>query len=424
MKSGLLTFVVLASSFSFAQNYKVIHNFSGFPNDGMTTIASVVFDKAGNIYGTTPGGGNQTGCSDLGCGVAYELSPDGQGNWTETILYNFCQNFDGSLCLDGAYPNGLTIDSSGNLYGTTFSGGSGHVYGTGPGVAFELSPPREKGGAWTETVLHNFCSQFSNGSCLDGWVGEVNPLVLDKAGNLYGTTALGGTGHVNGGKGLVFELTRGSSGWKETVLHNFCIQGQGNECPDGYEPNGVNFDGFGNLFGTASYSGDISKLEGGTLFALSPSARGWEYKLLVSLPLNAKPYLPLSPIAFDSAGNLYSTLTSGDDGGVFRIDRESGRASLFKFNGKNGAGPGGVFIDEQRHVLYGATGGGGAYGEGTIYMIDASDRESVVYSSCEQKGCPDGQGPGGIISDLTGDLYGTTEFGGEFGLGVVFEFTR
>ena len=424
-KAGVLVFMVLVCSFSLGQNnFKVIHSFVGFPSDGMLPVSSVILDKAGNIYGTTPGGGNQTGCGDLGCGVAYELSPDGQGNWTETILYNFCQNFDGSLCLDGAYPNGLTIDSSGNLYGTTFSGGSGHVYGTGPGVAFELSPPREKGGAWTETVLHNFCSQFSNGSCLDGWVGEVGPLVLDRSGNLYGTAGLGGVGHVAGGEGIIFRLSLGTQGWEETVLHSFCIRGQGEECLDGYGPGGgLTFDKSGNLYGTTDYSGDINKLEGGTLFMLSPQGNVWKYKLLAVIPPNTKPYLPVSPIAYDAAGNLYSTLTSGGYGGVFRINAKSLRFSIFKFNGSDGAAPGSVYVDQAKNALFGTTGGGGDYGRGTIYEIDATGRESVLYSFCPQQNCTDGDGPGGLVPDAMGNIFGDANLGGADGLGTVFEFT-
>jgi uncharacterized repeat protein (TIGR03803 family) len=423
MKSGLLTFALLVSSLSIAQNYKVIHSFAGYPNDGLSPVRSVIFDKAGNMYGTTPGGGNQTGCGDLGCGVAYELAPDGRGNWTEMILYNFCQNFDGISCLDGAYPNGLTMDTTGNLYGTTFSGGTGQS-GSGAGVAFELSPPSNQGGAWHETVLYNFCSTVFHGSCVDGWVGSVGPLVLDNAGNLYGTAGLGGTGHVTGGEGLVFRLSRGSAGWKERILHNFCTQGQGDECPDGYEPGGgVTFDKSGNLYGTTAYSGNITELQGGTLFELSPEGgTAWKYKSLVTIPTGTEPSQPLSPICFDARGNLYSTLAA-INGGVFRINAKSHKLSIFKFNGSDGAGPSGVYIDNRKNVLYGTTGSGGVYGVGTIYAIDATGQESVLYSFCQQ-GCTDGEAPSGTPApDSQGNLHGTAEFGGEYGPGVIFEFT-
>ena len=402
-------------------DYKVIHSFSGYPNDGQSPVSSIVFDKAGNMYGSTPGGGDQTGCGDLGCGTVYELSPDGHGNWMETVLYNFCSNYNG-LCLDGAYPNGLTIDAAGNLYGTTFSGGSGYVYLTGPGVAFELSPPAQKSGAWTETVLYNFCSDFSNGSCLDGWVGVVKPLVLDEAGDLYGVTALGGTGHVTGGEGLVFKLSRGYAGWEEMILRNFCTQGGVDECPDGYQPNGVTFDQSGNLYGTTGYSGNINKLAGGTLFELTPSMSAWKYHLLATIPPSSKVSNPPAPVSFDSAGNLYGTLAA-TDGGVFRINARTKKTSLFSFNSTDGYEPlGGVYVDNMSKVLYGTALLGGAHGEGTIYAIDSAGHESVLYSFCSQNGCADGRGPWATPTpDGEGNLYGTAQGGGAYGPGVVFQ---
>jgi uncharacterized repeat protein (TIGR03803 family) len=429
---ALFAFAALMCASAAGQNsFKVIHSFSGYPNDGMTTSSSVVFDKLGNMYGATDGGGNQTGCGDFGCGTVYELSPDGQGNWTETILYNFCQNFDGVSCLDGASPNGLTIDSSGNLYGTTYQGGTGQQHVTiGAGIAFELSPPSQQGGVWTETVLHNFCSELSDGACLDGWVGVVGPLVLDKAGNLYGTTALGGTGHVkgepSGGEGVVFKLARGVVGWEETVLHNFCTQGQGDDCPDGYQPGGgLSFSKTGDLYGTTAYSGNINEADGGSLFVLSPNGEGWKYKLLDVIPFNSQLYLPLSPIVFDAAGNLYSSLNAGNNnnGGLFRVDRKTRRVTLFKFDGSDGAGPGNVYIDEKENVLYGTTAGGGPINGGTIYSINAAGQESVLHSFCQQKNCTDGRAGNGLRPDGEGNLYGTSEFGGADGLGDVFEFT-
>lgn len=186
MKSELLIFFLVVSTLSFSQNYKVIHSFSGYPNDGLHPVAPVVFDKAGNMYGTTPGGGSNSCLGDNGCGLIYELSPNHDGSWTESILYNFCANFDGLSCLDGAFPGaGLAIDTSGNLYGITELGGSGDETGNGGGVAFELSPPKQTGGLWTESVLYNFCSNYVNGTCLDGGFGLPTQPVLDSLGNLY-----------------------------------------------------------------------------------------------------------------------------------------------------------------------------------------------------------------------------------------------
>ena len=412
---------LMCASAAGQNNYKVIHSFSGYPNDGMTTSSSVVFDKLGNMYGATDGGGNQTGCGDFGCGTVYELSPDGQGNWTETILYNFCQDWNGVACLDGYSPNGLTMDADGNLYGTTFSGGSGYVYGAGSGVAFELSPPKEKGGAWIETVLYNFCSDFNNGSCVDGWVGFEPPLALDAAGNLYGVAALGGTGHVAGGEGLVFELSRSGDGWKETVLHNFCTQGEGDSCPDGYEPSGVALDHHGDLYATTAYSGNVNSFVGGTLCELVPSGAGWKYQSIANIPANFQPFQPQAPVSFDAAGNLYGTLSS-IYGGVFRIDAKSRKPSLLSFNDSDGVGPHALYIDSRRRAIYGTAAGGGAYQSGTLYTVNDVGHLSVLYNFCQLEKCADGDGPSALAPDASGTLYGTTEFGGSYGLGVIFQY--
>jgi uncharacterized repeat protein (TIGR03803 family) len=415
---------VICASAAGQNNFKVIHSFSGYPNDGLHPVAPVVFDNVGNMYGTSPGGGSNSCDSDNGCGVVYELSPNQDGSRTETILYNFCANFDGLSCLDGAFPGaGLAIDASGNLYGMTELGGTGDEPGNGGGVAFKLSPPTLQGGAWTEAVLYNFCSDFVNNTCLDGGFGLPSQPVLDANGNLYGTTALGGTGHVSRGAGVVFKLSPGSGGWTETVLYNFCSQGQGDECPDGYQPGGgVTFDKSGSLYGTTSYSGNVNSLKGGTLFELSQGGK-WKYKLLASIPANAQPSIPEGPISFDSAGNIYSTLAIVY-GGVFRIDPRTKKLSLFAFNQKDGYEPlGGVYVDSQRAAIYG-TNSGGVNGPGNIFAINADGKETVLYKFCTQPSCTDGSLPWAtLVPDAKGNLYGTTEFGGDYGAGVVFEIT-
>ena len=418
--AGILCAAALGQS-----NYKVIHSFSGYPNDGMHPIRPVIFDKAGSMYGTAPGGGSQTGCGDLGCGVVYELAPDGQGSWTETILYNFCQNFNGLSCLDGAYPTtGLTADALGNFYGMTYGGGTG-LEGEGGGVAFELSPPNSKGGEWSETILYNFCSNYTNSECLDGLVSYPERLVFDHSGNLYGTTVEGGIGHVRLGEGIVFELSPGDEGWTETVLHNFCVEGSGNDCPDGAQPSGgVTFDAVGNLYGTAAYSGDLGKFGGGTLYELSCSGPGWRYQTLASIPTKTQPSVPEGVLSFDSVGNLYGTL-GRVQGGVFRIGAKSKKLSLFKFNGSDGGAPiGGLYINPKTGMGYSTTSGGGTNGGGTVFGINASGHESVLYNFCSQTNCVDGNEPWVMpVPDANGNLYGTTEFGGADNEGVVFEVT-
>jgi uncharacterized repeat protein (TIGR03803 family) len=154
-------------------------------------------DGAGNLYGTTSSGGGN------GRGVVFQVTPDEIGTaWNETVLYSFCSQTN---CADGAGPlAGLIIDSAGNLYGTTTGGGNGDAFLTS-GTAFHLTP-HQTGTAWTETVLYRFCSQTS---CADG-AQPYAGLIMDGAGNLYGTTSRGGNSFGDGEgpqtAGVVFAL--------------------------------------------------------------------------------------------------------------------------------------------------------------------------------------------------------------------------
>src|ERR1700722_7656998 len=166
--------------------------------DGANPVAGLVMDSSGNLYGTAPGGGANYN------GVIFKLAPDG----TETTLYTFCPLAN---CPDGQEPaGGLILDSSGNLYGMTEGGGA-----QGSGTVFELAPNG------TETVLYSFCSRKN---CSDGSF-PVPGLVMDSAGNLYGTTQYGGKG--GNQLGVVFRLAPNGV---EKVLHNFCSQANCADC--------------------------------------------------------------------------------------------------------------------------------------------------------------------------------------------------
>ena len=171
----------------------------------------VIRDASGNLYGTTTFGGANLG-SGQGAGTVFNLAPPAQsgGPWTETVLYNFCS---AALCIDGQNPEaGLIQDAAGNLYGTTYGGGA-HDYGT----VFELAPPSQSGGPWTQTVLYSFCSAAH---CADGELPEAG-LIQDAAGNLYGTTTIGGVNN----QGTVFKLAppaQSGGPWTEAVLYSFC----------------------------------------------------------------------------------------------------------------------------------------------------------------------------------------------------------
>ena len=271
---------------------EVLHSFNG--TGGQYPYAGLVFDAAGNLYGTTSKGGIQ------GAGTIFELSPRQGGGWTERVLHSFGNG------TDGAEPRaGLILDGAGNLYGTTVSGGI-HLdqCGVGCGTVFQLSP--QQGGGWTETLLHSFSYDGMDG------VEPFGGLVFDAAGNLYGTTFGGGihaTCYQGGRCGTVFELSpRQGGGWTETVLHSF-------DGTDGYQPNSaLLIDGTGNLFGMTQ-NGGIHPCFGagcGTVFELSPrQGGGWIETVLHSFNNSPDGYIPEADLVFDGAGNLYGTTLEG-----------------------------------------------------------------------------------------------------------------
>jgi len=346
----------------------VLHSFKGAP-DGQQPEGVLILDVAGNLYGTTEEGGIYGGI--YSGGTVFELSPRQGGGWTETVLHSFGNG------TDGAGPRaGLIFDADGNLYGTTSFGG---IHGAG--TAFELSP--REGGGWTETVLHSFGNGTDGGNPHAG-------LIFDAAGNLYGTTALGGIhGSCGYGCGTVFELSpRQGGGWRETVLHSFNNNGS-----DGYHPRAdLIFDAAGNLYGTTSKGGSYFCYDGrsygcGTVFELSPrQGGGWRETVLHSFDKNElEGYYPYAGLIFDAAGNLYGTTNAG---GV-----PHGAGAVFELSSREGGG-------WTATVLH-------TFGNGT----DGTRPES------------------GLIFDAAGNLYGTTVRGGIhtglclYGCGTVFELT-
>jgi uncharacterized repeat protein (TIGR03803 family) len=262
---------------------KVLHNFNG--KNGSVPVGSLIFDAAGNLYGTTLYGGSHINCSGTGCGVVFQLTPGQDGKWTETVLHSFGNGKDGSWPFSS-----LSIDALGNLYGTTKLGG-----GHGLGTVFELSP--HTNGKWTERVLHSFNNY-------DGAYPQSN-LVFDGSGNLYGTTTAGGDVACSPSNwcGTVFELLPDVNGkWTEKVLHSF------------YQPRfllvgGVIFDPAGNLYGTTLGGGHYEgcTVSGcGTVYELSPTAGGkWTEITLHSFGKTGDGGEPTGNLVFDSLGNLY-----------------------------------------------------------------------------------------------------------------------
>jgi uncharacterized repeat protein (TIGR03803 family) len=342
-------------------------------NDG-NRPGGLLLDQKGNLYGTTAYGGGTACFANLGCGTVFELSPNGSGGWTETVLYDFKGGADGDV------PNGgLILDQSGNLYGTTVGGGSGHCAFSNPecGTVFELSP--NGSGGWTETVLHSFGPGPTDGNV------PTSPLTLDPKGNLYGTTSSGGdSSNCNlafaPGCGTVFELSpNGSGGWTETILYNF----QGDT--DGeVSMAGLVFDQAGNLYGTTSAgglpAGCVAKFQAGcgTVFELSPSGSGgWTETILYRFQPRNDSALPMAGLIFDQAGNLYGTATFGGSSGAGTAFELSPNASggwtetiLYSFSGgSDGASPFSPVIFDQSGNAYGTTLGGGGVCCGVVYEL-------------------------------------------------------
>ena len=423
------------------QTELILHSFSNNGSDGSHPFAGLIFDAAGNLYGTTEGGGPYGNY-----GTVFELTPTGGGGWTEQVLYSF-----NLLPGGGAYPTaGLIFDGAGNLYGTTSGGGSSHCY-NGCGTVFELSSVA--GGGWMETMLYSFCPQ--GGVCPDGDTPNAG-LIFDAAGNLYGTTQGGGTY----GSGTVFELSpAGGGNWTETVLHSFNRDGT-----DGFQPfGGVIFDAAGNLYGTTPYGGTTTDTsDGGTAFELSPTAGGtWIEQVLHNFGNGADGAYSYSGLIFDAAGNLYGTTYGGGSysscsyyghgdvgcGTVFELSPTAGggwtEQVLHNFdNGVGGFAPWAGVIFDAAGNLYGTAVRGGSSGSwncvfagcGTIFELTPTAGGNWTEQLLHNFGNgTDGYSPtGGVITDAAGNLYGTTQSGGTYGWeggtygfagGTVFELT-
>jgi len=331
-----------------------LYTFTG-GNDGSTPV-TVIIGPDGALYGSTGGGGQS------GLGVIFRLQPPPtfcatvSCPWTETVLYNFMPGG-----IDAAYPAGqLAFDASGALYGTGESGGGDLTCGPnlGCGAIFKLT---RSGNQWTESVLYGF---QQNG--VAGYL-PLSGVTLDASGNLYGTTAAGGpnTGCTNGyGCGTAYELTASGS---IKALYGF------NGSTSGGKPlAGLTFDHSGNLLG-ATFEGG-SQL-GGTVFELSPAGNNWNFNLVYSLYSNGG-YGPFWNLTMDPAGNFYGT-TSTDGpaqaGNVFQLTPTDGGWQYNDIHNfqqdNNGWDPeGGVVVDAAGNV-YGTTAFGGSDSRGTIWEI-------------------------------------------------------
>jgi uncharacterized repeat protein (TIGR03803 family) len=310
----------------------ILHSFKGGSADGALPEGPLLRDSAGNLYGVTEAGGiNATVCNapTAGCGVIFKLTPTTTGGWTETVLHRFTGtdggnsfaglvrdsrgNFYGATSVggrkglgavyklsltsigwketvihsftggsDGAAPfmfeTALTLDSLGNIYGTAYEGGSAAA---SAGIVFELMP--QTSGAWTEKILYTFQGAADGAKPLCG-------VIVDKSGNVYGTTLLGGTSI---GSGTVFELTA-ANGYAKTILHDFNFFTD----PAKEAPHTLLFDANGNLFGTTEYA----------LYELTPAPTEWTETLLWDFDGEVPVY---APAIMDAQGHIWGTTLVG-----------------------------------------------------------------------------------------------------------------
>lgn len=355
-----------------AWTYKVLKGFS-LGSYGAGVAPTLARDTAGNLYGTTVNGGDTSkNCNGIGCGVVFELSPTSTGPWKETVLHTFSGGPDGGNPFDS-----LLLAPDGSIYGTAQRGGNNHQcttkYVQGCGVVFQLS---NSGNGWREKVLYTFTNAVGGG--------PNGGLVMDAAGNLYGTTA--------GGAPILFELTPTASGeWTETTLLNFLTS-----TTWGSPVSGVIADAAGNLYGTTINSSGNCPFSGscGTVFELSPaSGGGWTQSVLHTFTPGTDAAYPFN-VTMDAAGNLYVVAIYGIPditdcgtygcGGVFELSPSTGgtwtETMLHEF--KDGAdgnpnGIAGVAIDASGNVF------GTAAAGGSINNSNCGDGCGVIFEITE-----------------------------------------
>jgi len=369
-----------------AQSYSVLHTFQGASQggDGSTPYAGLVRGPGGNLYGTTYFGGG------YGKGVVFKIGSGG--------VYSLPHTFRGGS--DGAHAwAGLIRDAAGNLYGTTALGGGNGCGSNGCGVVFKVTIKNK------ETVLHAFIGGATDGQA------PLARLVRDSSGNLYGTTYAGGTSNL----GTVFRV---DSTLGESVSYSFPGD------PNGWGPYaGLVRDPVGNLYGTTAGGGAGF----GTVFRLDTS--GTE-TVLYPFAGGTDGSLPEADLIRDAQGNLYGTTVGGGAfgfGTIFKVDTVGNETVLHSFGGQDGEHPYAGLIQDAGGNFYGTASGGGTFGFGTVFKLAASGQLAVLYSF---SGGADGANPQSpVVRDAAGNIYGTTFAGGSTGrsckriggCGVVFK---
>lgn len=382
-----LFFLAIVSQPAQSQTYSVIYNFTGKGSDGATPYGGPILDRSGNLYGTTYLGGS------YGSGSVYKLSRSGS-SWTYRSLYSLKGLRDGA----GPAFGSLAMGADSVLIGTTEGGGN---FGT----AFAVCACRLK-----EFVIHRF------GSGTDG-AQPIGGVVLDSAGNFYGTTSLGGAY----GNGTVFEEKHSGHGWVESVIYSFTGGNDGTN-----PPAGVTLDAHGNLYGTTSLGGANG---GGVVYEISPSGSGWTQTVLYTFQGLSDGQNPVGGLVLDGAGNLYgTTFDGGINGGgtVYELSPSSGGwtfTTLYSFSGGYG-GPYNKLTLDGKGNIYGFTNAEGANGLGSVFKLTPANGSWTFTDLYDFIGGSDGASPyGSVAVDSNGNVFGTAVVGGSQNQGVVFEIT-
>jgi len=396
-----MALLLLTAGAARAQTYSLLYTFCSQPNctDGATPNPNLALDKAGNLYGTTQQGGDNSFTE----GVAFKVSPSG----AENVIFNFDTLDTGVVPLGG-----LILDNNGNLYGTASEGGitkngkKPNCAEAGCGLVFQLSP------SGTETILFDFVNSKKEG-IFDGKL-PYGPLLRDASGDFWGLVQ--GFGQAtNGG---IFELKTDGT---ESV-HWF-----GGRKQPKFPNSGLVMDAQGNIYGTTNQGGGY---QGGTVFELSASGEETTlYSFGNRKALQFGKY-PTGGVVRDASGNLYGTTAYiGSNGTVFELTSSGTPLLLYTFQGQpDGSKPMGNLIRDAQGNFYGTTAAGGVYNHGTVFKLTPAGGETVLYSFT---GGADGGDPmDGLVMDEQGNLYGTTLLGGntqcpkhDGGCGVIFKIT-
>jgi len=398
-----------------AQTFTVIHTFTG-GDDGASPLG-VVIDRGGNLYGDASAGGARTFyCQQYGCGTIFKLSNRG-GGWSLSTLYRFYGN------IDGIYPGQLTLAADGTLYGTS--------QGAAPYVrVYRLRPPsnpcRSVSCEWTFIDLFNFDTTQNGGAAP-----TLAPLALDGSGNIYGVTSNGGLPDCgmsrNLGCGTVFELSQSGGVWNLDFIHQFDGT-DGAEPAEQYT--GVILDRFGNVYGTTTYGGPTRNYGTVFQIAHTGSGWTENVVKEFSHDNDDQGRYPRTGLVMDSGGNLYGSTSYGGtglSGTAFELSY-SGQwnfSLMYAFSSQNNGGdsvsPLAIGPDGS---LYGTTPFGGQYSMGTLFKLTNSGGGWTYTSIHDFTGGDGGYFPiGAVVFDAQGNIYGVTLGGGSYNLGVAYQIT-